>query len=148
MTTTRRKQWIAALVCIAVVCLLALIGAGAFAMHNAMRHAFEAGRNVAATHSESLQTDSSTQSGSTQSGSTGGITLEEAERVALDHAGVKDSEATFVETKRDYDDGRLVYEIEFTVSSGSVHTEYSYDIAASDGSILSYDHDIEGHPVP
>ena len=46
------------------------------------------------------------------------ISLEKAKEIALDHAGVKATDATFVKAKSDYEDGRAVFEIEFVVSSG------------------------------
>ena len=74
------------------------------------------------------------------------ISLEKAKEIALDHAGVKATDATFV--KANYEDGRAVFEIEFVVSSGNTIKEYDYEIAASDGSIISYDYDIEGDSTP
>ena len=68
------------------------------------------------------------------------ISLEKAKEIALDHAGVKATDATFVKAKSDYEDGRAVFEIEFVVSSGNTIKEYDYEIAASDGSIISYDY--------
>ena len=42
----------------------------------------------------------------------------------------------------------LFFEIEFVVSSGNTIKEYDYEIAASDGSIISYDYGIEGDSTP
>ena len=78
----------------------------------------------------------------------GEITVEEAKTIALDHAGVKAADATFIQAKRDYENGRSVYEIEFVVVSGNGYLEYDYDIATADGSIVSYDYDIEGYTAP
>ena len=38
--------------------------------------------------------------------------------------------------------------MEFVVSSGNTIKEYDYEIAASDGSIISYDYGIEGDSTP
>ena len=65
------------------------------------------------------------------------ITADRAKEIALNHAGVSASSATFVYAKLDWDDGRLQYDVEFY--SGS--TEYDYEIDANTGAILSYDHD-------
>ena len=46
--------------------------------------------------------------------------------------------------ERDRDDGRLLYEVEFYAGN----KEYDYEILASDGTILSYDADIEGYRIP
>ena len=72
------------------------------------------------------------------------ISLEKAKEIAV----VKATDATFVKAKSDYEDGRAVFEIEFVVSSGNTIKEYDYEIAASDGSIISYDYDIEGDSTP
>ena len=80
-------------------------------------------------------------------GGTGGtssdIGLEGAKSAALSHAGVSASDASFTKTERDWDDGRLEYEIEFWVGG----TEYDYKIAASDGTVLEYDVDRHGTDV-
>lgn len=57
--------------------------------------------------------------------------------VALKHAGVTSAQATRVQNKLDYDDGRWNYEIEFV--SGT--TEYSYEIDALNRAILDRDRD-------
>lgn len=68
------------------------------------------------------------------------IGLESAKAAALKHAGVEAAEAVFTKTERDYDDGRLEYEVEFRVGS----TEYEYTIAAADGAVLDFDIDRQG----
>lgn len=65
------------------------------------------------------------------------ITLEKAKAIALEKAGLKEMDVVFEEAKLDYDDGRLVYEIEF--SYGRV--EYSATISAEDGKILEWEKD-------
>lgn len=70
----------------------------------------------------------------------GAITQEQAQAIALEHAGVTAEEATIYKVKADFDDGRAVYDVEFAVGA----TEYDYEIAQSDGRVLSYDSDVEG----
>lgn len=65
------------------------------------------------------------------------ITPEEAKKIALDHAGLKESDVSFVKTELDYDDGRAEYEIEFYFGQ----TEYEYEIDASSGMILKSETD-------
>ncbi|MDR3076370.1 MAG: PepSY domain-containing protein [Synergistaceae bacterium] len=78
-------------------------------------------------------------------GSGGGISEADAKSIALRHAGLNESDATFIRVKRDRDDGRNVYDVEF--HSGD--TEYDYEIDAADGRILEFDSDVEGFaPVP
>ncbi len=76
------------------------------------------------------------------------ITLEQAKQIALNHAGKTASEVTFVKTKKDFDDGRWEYEIEFIASSANGHLEYDYEIDAATGKILSYDYDAENYAPP
>ena len=62
------------------------------------------------------------------------IGLEAAKEAALKYAGVSASDATFVEAEYDYDDGRMVYEVEFHVKG----TEYDYEIDAQTGEVVKY----------
>lgn len=62
------------------------------------------------------------------------IGLEAAKEAALKHAGVSSSQATFLEAEYDYDDGRMVYEVEFHVKG----TEYDYEIDAQTGEVVKY----------
>lgn len=59
------------------------------------------------------------------------IGLEKAKQIALEHAGLSADQVVFIKEKRDYDDGRLEYEIKFVLDS----TRYSYDIDAANGTI-------------
>lgn len=70
-------------------------------------------------------------------GLTGGkdIGKEAALEAALQDAGVTEEEATRLKTSKDSDDGRTVYEIQFDANG----TEYDYEIAAEDGTILNVD---------
>ena len=89
-------------------------------------------------------TTGSTTKPSTTTGSTttsGQISADKAKEIALSHAGVSASSATFVKAQLDRDDGRLQYDVEFYVGT----TEYDYEIDANTGAILSYDRDFENH---
>ena len=68
------------------------------------------------------------------------IGLEAAKQAALKHAGVSASDATFVEAEYDYDDGRMVYEVEFHVKG----TEYDYEIDAQTGAVVKYKNEQNG----
>jgi len=72
------------------------------------------------------------------------IGAEKAKEIALQHAGVSASNAVFVKAERERDDGRLTYDVDFYAGN----KEYDYEILASDGTILSYDADIEGYRIP
>lgn len=87
------------------------------------------------------QTDDASAADAQQStASSGAIDEAQARSIALEHAGVAESDAAFYRVERDSDDGRAVYEVEFY----SGNTEYDYEISAETGEILSYDSDIEG----
>ena len=72
--------------------------------------------------------------------SSAAITKEQAQTIALEHAGVQQADTQFLWVKADYDDGRAIYEVEFYANG----TEYDYDIDRNTGTILSYDYDVEG----
>lgn len=79
-------------------------------------------------------------SGTAQSGAGGtaaDIGREAALAAALSHAGVSQDQVYDLEVKREYDDGRLEYEIEFKTGGW----EYEYTINATDGTILDYERD-------
>ncbi len=64
---------------------------------------------------------------------------EKAKLVAMEHAGINESEISFIISKFEYDDRSAEYDVEFW--SGLV--EYDYEIDAITGAIKSYDYDIE-----
>ena len=74
----------------------------------------------------------------------GGITVEDAKRIAAEKAGFTVDEVQFKRTELDRDDGVVHYEVEFWKDN----TEYSADIRVSDGAILSWDIDVEGSAPP
>lgn len=65
------------------------------------------------------------------------IGAEKAINIALEHAGLSAENVTFTKTELDWEDGRAVYEIEFTSSL----TEYEYKVSAADGAVLEYEID-------
>ena len=69
-----------------------------------------------------------------------GVTEADARRIALEHAGLSENDVsalTFFKTEKEFDDGRVEYEIKF--SDGS--TKYDYAIDAETGAILSFEAD-------
>ena len=103
--------------------------------------------NTGSTNTGNTNTGSSN-TGNTNPGSSGtaSITAERAQEIALNHAGLSSSQVSFVRAHLDWDDGRRVYEVEFYNTSN--YTEYDYEIDASSGDILSYDHDAEYYQRP
>lgn len=61
------------------------------------------------------------------------LTKQEAERIALEDAGVNRGQISRLRTNYDWDDGRHIYEIEFHQGPW----EYQYEIDAQSGQILS-----------
>lgn len=71
------------------------------------------------------------------------ISVDKAKEIALTHAGLAETDVTFVKAGLETDDGRQEYEVEFY----SGNTEYDYDIDAFTGDILSYDSDAENYSI-
>lgn len=65
------------------------------------------------------------------------LTADEALSIALEKAGVKKENISNLENHLEHDDGTWVYDIDFDTSD----TEYSYDIHADTGDIISSDRD-------
>ena len=65
------------------------------------------------------------------------ITEAEAKKIALDKAGLTENDVIFERTEKDYENGILVYEIEFRKG----RTEYKAEISVSDGKIISWEID-------
>ena len=63
------------------------------------------------------------------------ISSNKAKSIALNHAGVKESQVHGLRIEKERDDGRWEYQIEFRVGN----TEYEYEIDATTGKILDYD---------
>lgn len=65
------------------------------------------------------------------------LTREEAEAIALKHAGFTADQVTYLRTEYEIDDGRPQYEVQFHQD----RWEYDYEIDAQTGKILSFDKD-------
>ena len=63
------------------------------------------------------------------------ISVDQAKKTALDHAGLSESEVRFSSAKLENDDGKYEYDIEFYKDQ----TEYEYEIDAITGEIINYD---------
>lgn len=68
------------------------------------------------------------------------IDEQRAREIALEHAGLTEQNVMKMKTKRDYDDGILLYEVEFYSADGG---EYDYDIDAMTGRIIKFDYELE-----
>ncbi len=65
------------------------------------------------------------------------IGREEAKKIALKHAGLKESEVSRLKVERDRDDGIVKYDVEFEMG----RMEYDYEINAETGKILKVEKD-------
>ena len=65
------------------------------------------------------------------------LTKEEAQRIALDHAGLAAEDVNRLRVEFDYDDGRPEYEVDFHHGG----YEYDYEIHAETGKIITWDKD-------
>lgn len=68
---------------------------------------------------------------------------EKAKEIALEHAGVAASAARQLQAKLDYEDGVMVYEVEFYAGNN----EYDYEINAKTGAIIKSDKDYDDDAV-
>ena len=100
-------------------------------------------RNSGEIIHSSYEVLSASNTGETNSsaGTASAITQDQAKTIALEDAGVQESDAQFIRVQEDYDDGRAVYEIEFYANG----TEYDYEIAKDSGAIVKCDYDIENY---
>ena len=67
------------------------------------------------------------------------LTKEDAEKIALEHAGFTADQVQRLRTELDYDRGKAEYEVDFHVD----RWEYDYEIDAETGKILSWDKDLD-----
>lgn len=90
---------------------------------------------------ETTQTPAVSPQASQPGSQSSAITKDKAKGIALQHAGVAESDTKFLRVKEERDNGRLIYEVEFYAKG----KEYDYDIEKSTGKILSSDFDIENY---
>mgnify|MGYP003371147998 CR=1 FL=1 len=65
------------------------------------------------------------------------ITDAKAKEIALNHAKLSQNQVSYMNAHLDYDDGLQVYDVDFYVND----VEYSYEIDAQNGNIVSYEMD-------
>ena len=101
-------------------------------------------KNAVDTQAQTEATAPAADSATTQSSAaataqtvTGAVDEETAQKIALEHAGVKATDATITKSKLDYEGRRQVYEIEWYAGG----KKYDYEIAVDTGEILSSGYD-------
>ena len=97
--------------------------------------------NTGSSNTGSSNTGSSNTGSSNTGTATSLIGETAATNAALSHANVSKSAAQSLTVKLDYDDGIACYEIEFC----SAGVEYDYEVNASSGAIVKYEHDTCDH---
>lgn len=92
------------------------------------------GGNTQQPANNNTQNNAQANQGNAQNGpqAAGEITADEAKSIALNHAGVAEADAIYMDVTYDYDDGRTEWSVDFATST----TEYDYEINAADGSIM------------
>lgn len=109
-------------------------------------------KNAVDTQAQTEATVPTADSATTQSSAvataqtvTGTVDEEMAQKIALEHAGVKATDATITKSKLDYEGRRQVYEIEWYADG----KKYDYEIVVDTGEILSsaYDEKTSGLSV-
>ena len=68
-----------------------------------------------------------------------GTTIEDAQRTALEAAGVSESQVIFEKRGTSFDDGREIYEIDFFIPG---EIKYDFDIDTATGMIVDQDQDL------
>ena len=86
---------------------------------------------------EAHQTSSGNHHGGTGTQTGADIGAEAAKNAALNHAGCAAGDVVFTKVERDYDDGWLVYEIEFYKGG----LEYEFEIDGTSGAVLKFERD-------
>ena len=101
-------------------------------------------KNAVDTQAQTEATVPTADSATTQSSAvataqtvTGTVDEEMAQKIALEHAGVKATDATITKSKLDYEGRHQVYEIEWYAGG----KKYDYEIAVDTGEILSSGYD-------
>ena len=90
-------------------------------------------QNAQASGTQTETTDPAAPAPAQNATGTGTVDEAAAQKIALEHAGVKAADATITKSKLDYEDGRQVYDIEWYAGGA----KYDYEIAADTGEIIS-----------
>ncbi len=119
---------------LSLICAALCISACALALSGCKGNAAPPAPNTGGTND--IQTE--TASAATFSGgsaSSGELSVDDAKQIALDYASADAATAVFTKEKKDIDDGKAVYELEFVFGE----KKYDVDVSISDGSIVKYE---------
>lgn len=148
-----KKNGLISLIAIAALSLILLVGCGAARVDEQLDRAEDALENKidtvennlenavetmlqspAATTAPAAAAPSPTSAPSVVSPT---LTKEEAEAIALEHAGFTTDQVQYLHTEYEIDDGRPQYEVSFHQN----RWEYDYEIDADTGAIISFEKD-------
>ena len=93
--------------------------------------------NTNSANTNISQENTSSQNNINNNNTNAKITSDKAKEIALNHANLSENQVTFIKSNIDYDDGMKVYDVSLYVND----VEYSYEINAQNGNIVSYEMD-------
>ena len=93
--------------------------------------------NTNSANTNISQENTSSQNNINNNNTNAKITSDKAKEIALNHANVSQNQVSYINAHSDYDDGIQVYDVSLYVND----VEYSYEINAQNGNIVSYEMD-------
>lgn len=93
--------------------------------------------NTNSANTNISQENTSSQNNINNNNTNAKITSDKAKEIALNHANLSKNQVSYINAHSDYDDGIQVYDVSLYVND----VEYSYEINAQNGNIVSYEMD-------
>ena len=93
--------------------------------------------NTNSANANISQENTSSQNNINNNNTNAKITSDKAKEIALNHANLSKNQVSYINAHSDYDDGIQVYDVSLYVND----VEYSYEINAQNGNIVSYEMD-------
>ena len=93
--------------------------------------------NTNSANTNISQENTSSQNNINNNNTNAKITSDKAKEIALNHANLSKNQISYINAHSDYDDGIQVYDVSLYVND----VEYSYEINAQNGNIVSYEMD-------
>lgn len=116
----------------------ALLFSGCTTTQNQNNNSNQSGQSVPEVSSESDNVSSTSAADNASDNASQIISADEAESIALSHAGFTKEQVTITKNKLDNENGRQVYEIEFYTDDNK---EYDYEIDALTKDVINFDQD-------
>ena len=93
--------------------------------------------NTNSANTNIAQENTSSQNNINNNNTNAKITSDKAKEIALNHSNLSKNQVSYINAHSDYDDGIQVYDVSLYVND----VEYSYEINAQNGNIVSYEMD-------